>query len=466
MTWRPTRRSTTASTLGLIVIASVIGSVGATSAGSDSDAAVQAAAEIQDARDRANAAAEAYIQAQIELEQLTDEADDLSAELDTLQSDVDVLAAQVERVAINRFMSAGSGGITILDGPEASTQRLVTNELVATATNSSTESMDDYAEARNDLEDKQDELEEKQDEVASQQEDFADAKANAEAEVVRLQEIEAQRLEDERVRRILEAQRAEEIRQQQAAADAEAARAAREAEAEAAQAAAAQAAAAQAPPAPAPTAGPVDTSSSQQSAAAERGGVAPAPVAPTPSGSDDRPDDPPPPTAPRPNRDDSEPPEPPRATRPETAPPQTAPPQTAPPQTAPPRAGIACPVVGGSAYSDTWGASRSGGRRHEGVDMLAGTGTPLVAVVSGSVQFKQTSLGGNSVWLAGSDGNRYFYAHLSGFEGSSRSVSQGDVIGYVGDTGNARGTPHLHFEVRPGGGAAVNPYPYVRRAGC
>ena len=71
--------------------------------------------------------------------------------------------------------------------------------------------------------------------------------------------------------------------------------------------------------------------------------------------------------------------------------------------------------------------------------MLARTGTPLVAVVSGSVQFKQNSLGGNAVWLAGSDGNRYYYAHLSRFEGSSRGVSQGEVIGYVGDTGNARG---------------------------
>jgi len=127
---------------------------------------------------------------------------------------------------------------------------------------------------------------------------------------------------------------------------------------------------------------------------------------------------------------------------------------------------LVCPVLGSSAYSDTWGASRSSGRRHEGVDMLAGTGTPLVAAVSGSVQMKQTSHGGNSIWLAGNDGNRYFYAHLSGFEGGSRSVSQGEVIGYVGDTGNARGTPHLHFEVHPGGGAATNPYPYVRQAGC
>ena len=72
--------------------------------------------------------------------------------------------------------------------------------------------------------------------------------------------------------------------------------------------------------------------------------------------------------------------------------------------------------------------------------MLGSTGTPLVAVVSGSVLFKQTPLGGNSVWLSGSDGNRYFYAHLGGFAGSSRSVSQGEVIGYIGATGNANGT--------------------------
>ena len=98
--------------------------------------------------------------------------------------------------------------------------------------------------------------------------------------------------------------------------------------------------------------------------------------------------------------------------------------------------------------------------------MLGSMGTPLVAVVSGSVLFKQTSLGGNSVWLSGSDGNRYFYAHLRGFAGSSRSVSQGEVIGYMGATGNANGTVHLHFEVHPGGGASVDPTGYVRRAGC
>jgi murein DD-endopeptidase MepM/ murein hydrolase activator NlpD len=123
--------------------------------------------------------------------------------------------------------------------------------------------------------------------------------------------------------------------------------------------------------------------------------------------------------------------------------------------------GFLCPVAGPNTFTDTWGAPRSGGRRHQGVDLLAARGTPEVAVVSGFVRASRNRLGGNALWLDGNDGNSYYYAHLDHY-GKLGAVSAGDVIGYVGDTGNARGTPHLHFEVHPGRGGAVDPYPTAR----
>lgn len=94
--------------------------------------------------------------------------------------------------------------------------------------------------------------------------------------------------------------------------------------------------------------------------------------------------------------------------------------------------------------------------------MMSPFGTPLVAVVGGAATMKTNALGGNVVWLTGDDGNKYYYAHLSAWEGGTRSVSAGEVIGYVGATGNTTAN-HLHFEIHPGGGAAINPTPTARQ---
>ena len=121
-----------------------------------------------------------------------------------------------------------------------------------------------------------------------------------------------------------------------------------------------------------------------------------------------------------------------------------------------------CPVAGSSQYIDSWGDVRSGGRRHEGVDMAASRGTPVLAVLAGEAEFKRSNLGGNAIWLIAPTGERFYYAHLDAWAGSSREVSAGEVIGYVGSSGNAGGN-HLHFEARVGD-EATNPYPLVQEA--
>jgi murein DD-endopeptidase MepM/ murein hydrolase activator NlpD len=121
-----------------------------------------------------------------------------------------------------------------------------------------------------------------------------------------------------------------------------------------------------------------------------------------------------------------------------------------------------CPVDQPRAYSDDFGAPRytGGYHPHQGNDIFAPAGTPIRAPFDGTAANASNSIGGLSVKVFGAPG--YVYnAHLSRF-GQLGSVSAGDVIGYVGNTGNARTTPpHDHFEFHPGGGSAVSPYGYL-----
>ena len=125
----------------------------------------------------------------------------------------------------------------------------------------------------------------------------------------------------------------------------------------------------------------------------------------------------------------------------------------------------AFPVQGRCGFSDTWQAPRPGGRQHEGVDIIGARGLAIYAVADGIVTKVLTGgvLSGNSIHLTVADGTYFFYAHLDGFVAglaAGQTVRAGQIIGYLGSTGTT--SPHLHFEVHPKGGAAVNPYPIVK----
>jgi murein DD-endopeptidase MepM/ murein hydrolase activator NlpD len=126
--------------------------------------------------------------------------------------------------------------------------------------------------------------------------------------------------------------------------------------------------------------------------------------------------------------------------------------------------GVNCPLPNGSSFIDTWGYARSGGRTHKGTDMIAGYGSTIVAMVSGTIRANYHSLGGRQIYLYGTDGITYYYAHLSSYANgltNGQSVNQGDAIGFVGSTGNAT-TNVLHLGMIVGG-QYVNPYPTVRQ---
>jgi hypothetical protein len=125
------------------------------------------------------------------------------------------------------------------------------------------------------------------------------------------------------------------------------------------------------------------------------------------------------------------------------------------------------PVLGVANWTDDWLDPRSGPppHQHKGTDVFSAFDTPVRAPADGVVRFEDSGLGGKGAFVTTPDGTYYYMAHLKGFAEDIRSgavVKQGQVIGYNGDSGNAQGgAPHVHFEVHPQGGAAVNPKPIL-----
>ena len=126
------------------------------------------------------------------------------------------------------------------------------------------------------------------------------------------------------------------------------------------------------------------------------------------------------------------------------------------------------PVLGVAprAIYDSWHAPRGGGRKHEGIDIFARRGTPVVSPVAGIVtSVGHDRLGGNIVRVMGPGRQVHYFAHLDRVAPIRRwdLVNAGDVLGYVGNTGNARGgSPHLHYGIYTAASGAINPYPLLR----
>lgn len=133
----------------------------------------------------------------------------------------------------------------------------------------------------------------------------------------------------------------------------------------------------------------------------------------------------------------------------------------------PPPSALQVPVDGVPEHqlTDTWETPRSEGRKHQGIDIFAPKGTPVQSTTRGVVwRLGQNRLGGNVVWILGPGGQLHYYAHLDRFaEIKSRDrIGEGVVLGFVGNTGNARGTPpHLHYGIYSLNGKPLNPFPLL-----
>lgn len=384
----------------------------------DTDAE-KAAKEIADARERANAAADAYFASESRIDELTLQEGQLQSEITALEGDVKALQLAVESVAIGRYTRSGSTGVPLLTGFKSPEDRLQIDALLEVIYDSSANDFDRFDALNADLADKRQELVDKKIEAEKERENLASLRDAAAAEVQRLKDVEADRLKDEAVRNALIAEQA---------------RRKRDADRKKLLDGPTRAALS-----PVDNTIPVVSDAAPAAAPADDGGA-----------------------------DSGDPIAAGAATRPSL-------PNAGGGQTGGGGSGSfggggndyggpgwVCPTGAAPApFADTWGAPRSGGRRHQGVDMIGTRGTPVLAVVDGVAEPKTNVLGGTTIWFTGADGNNYYYAHLDGYA-QLGSVKAGTMIGTIGQTGNAQfSIPHLHFEIHPGGGPAVNPYPTV-----
>jgi peptidoglycan LD-endopeptidase LytH len=391
----------------VIAASAVIPTAGAQADQTDVDKAV---AEVTAAHDRANAAAASWGQAQSELDQANQDAVELKAQVDAIQQQVTSLQTGVQQLALQQFASGNSATNMLLTDLKGVTAQVERSALTDLLTDTDVSAIDQYQASQDKLVVKQAALDAKLHQIQLKQAALEAARAAAQDDIATWTKIQDQALKDQAIAKALEQQAAAEKAAAKAAFE-QAAAAAAAARAKAAAAAAAAAAANGAPAAPAAgpagPSGPVPGGPSGKGVSTITGGCVGA------CGFVDT--------------------------------------------------SIVCPVGGPSAFSDTWGAPRSGGRRHQGVDMLGARGTPIIAVVDGIAKDETNGLGGNAVGFVGNNGNSYYYAHLESWA-KNGPVRQGDVIGYMGDTGDAKGTVHLHFEVHPGNGAAVDPFPSAKYA--
>lgn len=375
-------------------------------------------ADVDAARARANGVAADLADARTRLAELEGRIVELQAEASTSGARVDELRGELRAQAVARFMSGGTGldPVDSAPDPDAAERADTLAGFVGAATLDAT---DAYVAATEDLRATEDELASAESASTAAVAELEEVSAEATAELEQLERVEAERRAREEAERLAR-EEAERRAREAAAAQAAAEQAARDEDARAARDASAREASAR----------DAEVAPSRSVTAASAAPRAVAPVTPVPA---------------------------PRTVAPTTA---RAPAPASAPAPVVASGSWVCPVQGAVAFTNDWGQPRSGGRRHQGTDMLAARGTPVVAPVSGSARGHSSSLGGISFYLDGADGTTYFGTHLDSLSGASGQVSAGTVLGYVGSTGNATGgSPHLHFEIHPGGGAPVNPYP-------